>query len=230
VKIFTFLLLLASCSGIEERKEFFENGKIKSIAQVKNGLKNGEMVEYRSDGSIYTRNHYKNDTLNGPYEIYFHSGVIAERGNFVNGIRLRKIEQFYENGELHFEHYMLNIKGNHHPYYTLEFDSLGTLINDNRRVNVTINGSTFNEEAVIKVIDSVRYDSMRVYWGIFDWDFTPQKIDSALIKGNQIEVKLPSSNESEFLRGYIVKHRTKTFMDSTQHFRTYSFFECPLEN
>jgi len=53
-----------------------------------NGMKNGEWVEYRSNGNRMTVNTYKNDFQNGLYEKYDdESGKVLFRGNYVNDKR-----------------------------------------------------------------------------------------------------------------------------------------------
>jgi antitoxin component YwqK of YwqJK toxin-antitoxin module len=96
---------------IELYKEFYDNGKIKLIGGLDNGIKNGTFREYNEGGEIVNGYIYESDTViaegvitgNGVYEgewiHYYKSGAIKAKGNYVNSKKEGKWIYYYANGK-----------------------------------------------------------------------------------------------------------------------------------
>jgi antitoxin component YwqK of YwqJK toxin-antitoxin module len=60
------LLVLTACNdGV--KKEYWENGKLKSEQHYEGDRLNGESIWYTKQGKVMARAFYRNDTLEGRY-------------------------------------------------------------------------------------------------------------------------------------------------------------------
>src|SRR5210317_970303 len=81
---------------IDLYKAFYEDGKIKLIGGINNGLKNGIFREYDKEGEIINGYIYDYDTLiaegmisaagiyQGEWKHYYKSGKLAAEGNYID--------------------------------------------------------------------------------------------------------------------------------------------------
>ncbi|MGE0268444.1 MAG: diguanylate cyclase [Candidatus Omnitrophota bacterium] len=82
------------------RKEFYENGRLKSQANLINNKLTGIYVEYYEDGKLYLETTYKDDALNGPFREYFSNGTVKSEGEYIDG-KLNGIQYiYYKDGKL----------------------------------------------------------------------------------------------------------------------------------
>ena len=96
---------------IELYKDFYENGKIKLVGGLDNGIKNGIYREYDQSGAIKNGYIYEKDTLiaegiitgNGTYEgewkHYYKSGQLKSQGLYTNSKKEGKWTYFYADGK-----------------------------------------------------------------------------------------------------------------------------------
>jgi len=63
--VLTFLFLFSGSvyGGEEVKKEYWDNGKLKSETHYKNGNLNGEKTEWHEDGEVKSVNYYHNGKL-----------------------------------------------------------------------------------------------------------------------------------------------------------------------
>lgn len=117
-----------------ENKEFYENGQLKEIFQVSNGLKNGPFKIYNEKGEIEQKGnydngfkqgnsknylsfgfienvYYENGVLNGPFELLFDNGQLCRKGYYKNGKSFGNQEEYYKNGQLKSKGYWCPDKG-----------------------------------------------------------------------------------------------------------------------
>jgi antitoxin component YwqK of YwqJK toxin-antitoxin module len=95
---------------IGNRTRFNSNGVKTFDGNYSDGLRNGKVTEWRSDGTIFLIRNYKNDLEEGLYELYDEEGVLRLRGLMRLGNRdsiwieyrdsVIVYEHFYDNGEL----------------------------------------------------------------------------------------------------------------------------------
>jgi hypothetical protein len=220
-------LILGGCSKRDERVEYYNDGGFKSKVQLLDGLRDGAMTTFYSSGEILGKYTYRKDSLSGPYEVYYPEGILAEKGVMRNGNRFGEVFQFYWNGKTHYKHYMLSVNGKPFPYYTIEFDSLGNIISDNRKVEVDISRlANGGYAAHIQILEKYVYDSVKIVWGDFDSDFRQSgSIDSLKASTNSITVEKNMIPRENFLRGYLIRYKTIVREGSIVNFKSYTYFE-----
>ena len=68
---------------------YFENGNLRDEIQVKisgvKGVKEGQYVEYHSNGKKKAEGKYNNNLQNGLWSYYFDNGLLQAKGNYING-------------------------------------------------------------------------------------------------------------------------------------------------
>ncbi len=69
---------------------YYPNGQLKRIANYQFGIKDGEMVEYWSNGMMFAQFLFKNDLENGKQIIYSRTGNInyVLSGIYVDGTKV----------------------------------------------------------------------------------------------------------------------------------------------
>ena len=83
----TFLFLFSgSVYGQEEvKKEYFDNGKLRSETHYKNGKEEGVYKEWYKSGRKKLLRHYKNGIENGLRKEWDENGKLTVQGYFVDG-------------------------------------------------------------------------------------------------------------------------------------------------
>ena len=90
--ILLILLLIIGCGKITKpneltvKKEFFENGQLKSEYQYRNDMKHGVAIVYYPNGTLKGEATFKNDELEGSVVSYFENGNMEIQGFYTNGI------------------------------------------------------------------------------------------------------------------------------------------------
>ena len=139
-----FSLHFISCDS-RVKKEYYDNGKLKSIVEVRRNARNGTMCEYFPDGSIKSKSEWKNGVKHGKSETFYSNGNIEILSYWVdgkeNGISKRftrngvlystgrffedrkgEVTIFYENGKVN-EWQLFD--GRNHLIYLAKYDSIG---------------------------------------------------------------------------------------------------------
>ena len=78
----------------------FDDGRLKQQNQWKNDLKNGEEIEYYSNGDILHKIEYKNGKLDGTYMNFYPGNKLEGKVTYKDGIKEGPAEFYYENGNL----------------------------------------------------------------------------------------------------------------------------------
>ncbi len=83
VSLFCLIIIFSSCGNA--RKEYYPDGKLKSIVHIKGGKYYGKSVYYYSSGDIQLECFYKNNLLQGPLIRYYHYNKKKEEQNYDKG-------------------------------------------------------------------------------------------------------------------------------------------------
>ena len=225
--IFLLSLLFLSCQNREEIIEQLPGGAYSRVFKV-NGLRQGKLEIFsNSSGKLLAFNTYTNDSLTGPYEIYFPSGELAEKGNMYNGLRAGLLLQFYQNGRVSLNQYIINVRGEPIRYYTIKYDSLGKEISTKRDIVIDCQSMEGHRILMdVMVLDTIPYDSMKIFFGYFNFDFSHVvKLDSTKLESNHTKVLFERVLGQEYLRGYLMRYRTVNTPDSIVSYRKFGYFE-----
>tara|TARA_R100001082_G_C4343672_1_gene151306 strand:- start:14 stop:1003 length:990 start_codon:yes stop_codon:yes gene_type:complete len=76
------------------------DGSLKLIFSWKNGLLDGECIEYYDNKTIFWKGRYKDGNRNGNFKEYFHNGNLNSTGNYKNGMPINRWETYFKNGKL----------------------------------------------------------------------------------------------------------------------------------
>ncbi len=108
--LFIGLALLAfySCANGQVKKEYYENGNLKTVTRYKDDLKNGVEKSYYPNGKLESIFTYKNGKQEGPYFFYYENGNIERAGNLSNGCPDGMYYEFTETGDSVFKRYLSN--------------------------------------------------------------------------------------------------------------------------
>ena len=89
----TFLFLLFGTGVIygqepEVKKEYWDNGELKSELRIKNGLKDGLAIRWFENGNKMSESHYKNGELEGLATGWYENGSKILEEHFKDGNEL----------------------------------------------------------------------------------------------------------------------------------------------
>ena len=145
---------------------YFKNDKLLSFSHFKNGLKHGEAVSYYNNGQISTEGMYENGNKVGLFKSYYINGQLEEQTEYdADGNRTgdtyqyypngkykatyiynknkssKRITQFYENGNVHYEKNFLIVdsKSIRHGKHLTYFED-GTLEKEENYENNLLSG------------------------------------------------------------------------------------------
>ena len=79
---------------------FYDNGKMKSIENWKDGMLNGKYILYNEKGKKVLETCYKNGIDNGKYAIYYSNGTPRILGQIKNGVPVGKWKRYNAEGKL----------------------------------------------------------------------------------------------------------------------------------
>lgn len=121
-------LILFSCSDNDMKKEYYNNGNLRSIISVNGDIKDGECKYFYSSGELKTKCFYKNGELEGELIQYYKGGGIKELSYFENGKRRGHSFEYYKNG-MNKVYECYSLKNNLLEYRT-EYDTNGVIIHE----------------------------------------------------------------------------------------------------
>lgn len=99
-----WLVLLAgmvSCNSPENvKRDYWENGNLKSESWYKDGVQDSVSRMYSSDGILVEEVHYAHGELNGEVKRWYENGQIYQEGQYVDGMMDGSWLVFYGDGNL----------------------------------------------------------------------------------------------------------------------------------
>ena len=114
--------------NIIKSKIYDDDGKLLSIGIVdKEGRKEGDWVDYYSEGQIRAKGKYHNNKREGIWMFYFEAGDIEQEGNYKKGNESGVWKWYYDSGEVFIEEEFYN--GREEGIYT-EYDKFGNIISE----------------------------------------------------------------------------------------------------
>lgn len=91
--------------------DFFENGSIEYKAKYVNGLPDGQVSAYRSEGKLFYSEFWHNSHIEGKTEYYYENGQLQSTGTYnEQGIEDGEFREYHDNGKLRL--YLKFDKGN----------------------------------------------------------------------------------------------------------------------
>ncbi|MDA8528605.1 toxin-antitoxin system YwqK family antitoxin [Opitutaceae bacterium] len=87
-------------NGKEIRKEYYDNGQLKSKGSYKNGIEDGLWECYWVNGRLWQKGSFKNGKQDGLWVQYDDNGQLKSKGSYKDGERDGLWEIFDENGQL----------------------------------------------------------------------------------------------------------------------------------
>ena len=79
---------------------YYENGIKKWEGQYKDDIVEGELIQYREDGKIKSKETFVNEEMRGYYEYYNKDGKLRQSGYIKNHKKEGEIISYWENGEV----------------------------------------------------------------------------------------------------------------------------------
>lgn len=246
------------CSRKKQVVEYYPNGNMKSKIEIFNGVKNGEMTTYFSSGKVKEHSYYVNDTLEGLKEVYFENGRLSQKilfvkgrkngsyslfeedgniiesGNFLNDKNKGIILQYYRTGikaRLHYKTYMLYVNSEQIPYWSIEYDSLGNVVKENRPIKVQMSSDSVKLGSSVcvefELLDKIQLDSSFVILGDYNDFFEINgKADTLRTQDEKLSVEIkPKTTGSYFLRGQWIEYKSVLVKDTLETYLGFGYFE-----
>jgi antitoxin component YwqK of YwqJK toxin-antitoxin module len=94
--LFPFVFTLFSCKDV--KKEYWQDGKLKSVVHIRGGKYYGKSVFYNPTGDLQLECFYKNNLLQGPLIRYYRYNKKKEQQNFDKGNLDGLSTVWYEDG------------------------------------------------------------------------------------------------------------------------------------
>ncbi|MCK5256606.1 MAG: toxin-antitoxin system YwqK family antitoxin, partial [Deltaproteobacteria bacterium] len=98
--LLVFLLVLAAGCSREVKKEYYPDGKLKSVHNYKKGELEGIAIFYHPNGSLKERANYRKGKRERITTTYYESGKLKGEISYVNGKREGITKLYNENGEI----------------------------------------------------------------------------------------------------------------------------------
>ena len=253
------LSLLTMCGRKkEEITQYYSDGKLKSKTQTLNGLKDGVMTIYFPNGKLKEVSHYVNDTLEGVREVYFENGQLSQKftylkgskngqyslfaengniiqsGNFHNDKNRGLILQYYRTGfkdRLHYKSYMLNVSGEQIPYWSIEYDSLGNIVKENRPITIRLSSDSIklgnSVHVDFELLDKIQMDSSFVIIGDYNDSFELNgNADTLKTQDEKLSIEVKAEKKGTyFLRGQWSEYKSAVVKDTTETYMSFGYFE-----
>ena len=108
--ILLLFVLTFSIGFSQEQKEYYDDGQLKSVGNIVNGVKEGLWKEYYEYGPIKSYGNFSNGEKNGEWKEYHENGQLKSIGNFTEDKLNGEYKMYYNNEELKFSGYMINDK------------------------------------------------------------------------------------------------------------------------
>lgn len=131
--IFFFILIFFSCKNQNApvvKKEYYDNGKLKSEITYIGNKKNGRALYYDVNGVIEREEHFTNDQNDSFITEYYANGKI-ENTTLYYGLIPTMSYTYYSNGQMELYN---AIDCNDNTFYIVKFDSLGNKIKEDGMV------------------------------------------------------------------------------------------------
>lgn len=82
------------------QKDYHDNGKLKSEAEIKNGVQHGESRFYYEDGNLFKIAFFENGQQVDTMKIFYRNGQLQEVSIIVDGLKNGFFADYYDNGKL----------------------------------------------------------------------------------------------------------------------------------
>jgi hypothetical protein len=118
-----FFLMVFGCRNENSaKKEFYDDGTVKSEVEMEEGYKNGRAKYFYPNGAVKNLYSYKDDLIEGPFTSYDEHGNVITKGHYFKGVCVGPIYYYHQGkvvlyNERDFEQEI---------YYVLKFDSLSS--------------------------------------------------------------------------------------------------------
>lgn len=99
VLVLIFVVIIFSCN-LNNKREYYETGELKSEINYLNGLKHGEEKIYYKGGKIKEINHYSDGVKSGKSTLFYESGNISEQFYYRNNSKEGKAYFFYDTSDM----------------------------------------------------------------------------------------------------------------------------------
>lgn len=98
---FLFISVFAVSQTKEnEKKEYYENGKLEYLGKSINGVKTGEWKYYFENGQLKEIGNFENDDATGIWKSYYETGKLKSIGKYIEGNEAGEWKFYDENGKL----------------------------------------------------------------------------------------------------------------------------------
>lgn len=87
---------------------YFQNGKVISTIDYKDGKREGKKYTFYEDGKVYEETTFENDIENGIWNMFYPTGKVKITCNYLNGNKDGKITYFYSDGKIETEGFYKN--------------------------------------------------------------------------------------------------------------------------
>lgn len=114
------LLAVVSCDRhVQVKKDYWEDGKLKSELRYEDGFLNGRCIWYMPNGKPQLEVTYRNDTMNGLLRRWHENGNLMEESWYKNGVQDSVYREYSLNGILVCEGFYVNgmLNGEFHRWY-----------------------------------------------------------------------------------------------------------------
>lgn len=152
--IFLFFVLTASCFDTKEKEVVKYKDDTKEIYNLdKNGLIQGAIKRYYTNGKIKSEVLYEDDKKNGIEKEYYENGSLYKIGGWVNGKQMADLFEYDLKGNLISHKFYTLGEGNKFIFYR-EYDSIGNIINEDGSYPYWLiyNRNTFDINDTIEVV------------------------------------------------------------------------------
>ncbi|WP_443633585.1 DUF1036 domain-containing protein [Candidatus Marifrigoribacter sp. Uisw_064] len=94
------LTLFTNLIIAQEKKEYYDNGQLRSIKNYVDTIEHGSFIEYYQDGTLSEKGTMKNGELDGAYWSYNKKGQLDDYATYKNSYKVGPFKTFWETGEL----------------------------------------------------------------------------------------------------------------------------------
>ncbi len=123
--IYLCILLIFCACKVSTVKTYFQNGKIRTECENRNGKRNGVSKEYFESGQIKSIVNYENDEKNGVQNIYFDNGRVEIEARYSKDTLDGAFKEYSSSGKIKLvAYYFHGIL-----YYQRDYDSLENIAN-----------------------------------------------------------------------------------------------------
>lgn len=84
----------------DEKKMYYDNGKLRSEFTIINGFLEGEVKEYYKSGKIRLKGNYRRSNKHGMQKVYFETGELKGEYNYKNDTVVGESKEFFKNGKV----------------------------------------------------------------------------------------------------------------------------------